>query len=183
MTLRRRTVNALLIGAGVLAGLVVALWVGGSLLPRDHLSQTALELRADRERVWALISDVGGTGRWRPEVRKIEMQPAVAGRVRFVETTGQGDTPFEVVSQEPPARQVIRVVDDGLPFGGTWTWELTPTGAGTRVTISEAGFIRNPVFRVASRVFFPPTKMMQGYLRALARELGESAEPVLVRER
>jgi uncharacterized protein YndB with AHSA1/START domain len=179
----RRVLNALLIGAGLLAGLILLVWMVGSLLPRDHLSQVAIQLEADPDRVWNLISDVGGTGRWRPEVRNIEMQPAVSGRVRFVETTGQGATPFEVLSQEPPARQVIRVVDDGLPFGGTWTWELSPAGSGTRLTMSEAGFIRNPVFRVASRIVFPPTKMMLGYLRALARELGESAEPVVVRER
>jgi uncharacterized protein YndB with AHSA1/START domain len=173
----------LLIGAGALVGLGLIAVIVGSLLPRDHVSQVAIEVQAPPERVWSLIADVGGTARWRPEVRGVEMQPAVAGRVRFVETTRQGATPFEVMSQEPPVRQVIRVVDDGLPFGGTWTWEVAPAGGGTRLTITEAGFIRNPVFRVMSRLFFPPTASMEGYLRSLARELGDSAEPRVVRAR
>jgi hypothetical protein len=175
--------KVLLIGAGVLAGLILVVWVVGTLLPRDHLSQVAIELQADRERVWGVISDVGATGRWRPEVRKVEMQPVVSGRTRFIETTGQGATPFEVMSQEPPSRQVIRVVDEGLPFGGTWTWDLTPAGTGTRLLMSEAGFVRNPIFRVMSRTVYPPTKGMETYLRALAKELGDSAQPTVVRAR
>jgi hypothetical protein len=75
------------------------------------------------------------------------------------------------------------VVDDGLPFGGTWTWELAPAGGGTRLTITEAGFIRNPIFRLMSRLFFPPTGTMEKYLRALAAELGDSAEPRVLRVR
>jgi hypothetical protein len=111
------------------------------------------------------------------------MRPAVGGRTRFIETTRQGATPFEIVSQEPPTKQVMRVVDDGLPYGGTWTWDLTRAGTGTRLMISEAGFIKNPVFRVVSRTFFPPTRMMTAYLRALAKELEEGAEPTVVRAR
>lgn len=172
-----------LVGVGVLLGVALIVVIVGSRLPRDHVAQVAIELRAPPDRVWALIADVGGTARWRPEVRGIEMQAAVAGRTRFVETARQGTTPFEVVSQEPPVRQVIRVVDDGLPFGGTWTWDLAPLDSGTRLTITEAGFIRNPVFRVMSRLFFPPTATMEAYLRALAGELGEGAEPRIVRRR
>jgi uncharacterized protein YndB with AHSA1/START domain len=175
--------TGIVIGAGIVVGLVLVVWVVGSLLPRDHLSQMAIELVAPPDRVWALVSDVGGTARWRPEVKQVEIQPAAGGRVRFVETTRQGATPFEIVSQESPTRQVIRVVDDGLPFGGTWTWDLTRAGTGTRIMISEAGFIKNPVFRVVSRTFFPPTRVMNAYLRALAKELEEGAEPTVVRAR
>jgi hypothetical protein len=75
------------------------------------------------------------------------------------------------------------VVDDGLPFGGTWTRELAPAGGGTRLTITEDGFIRNPIFRVMSRLFFPSTGTINGYLRALATELGDSAEPRVLKVR
>jgi uncharacterized protein YndB with AHSA1/START domain len=169
--------------AGGLVGIVLVMMAVGSALPSGHVAQMAIDLAAPRERVWALISDVGGTARWRPEVKSIELQPPAGGRVRFVERTGSGATPFEVMSQEAPARQVVRVVDDGLPFGGTWTWELEPAGAGTRLTVTEDGFVRNPVFRVMSRLFFPPTGTMNTYLRSLARELGESTEPHVLRKR
>jgi uncharacterized protein YndB with AHSA1/START domain len=176
-------VTWMLVGIGIIVGVPLIVAAVGMLLPRDHLAQMSIELGADPGRVWALVSDIPGTARWRPDVRAVEMRAAVGGRTRYVETTRQGNTPFEIVSQQAPARQVVRVVDNGLPFGGTWTWELAPARAGTRLTISEAGFIRNPIFRVMSRLFFPPTATMDGYLRALARELGESAEPTVVRAR
>jgi hypothetical protein len=34
-----------------------------------------------------------------------------------------------------------------------------------------------------SRLFFPPTATMKAYLRALATELGERAEPEVIRAR
>jgi uncharacterized protein YndB with AHSA1/START domain len=177
---RRRMMWWIGIPLGGLAGLVVVLIVIGSLLPRDHVAALSIELRAGPERVWSLVADLGGTARWRPDVTRVESQSGPSGTLRYVEHSRHGATPFELVSQEPPRRQVVRVVDDGLPFGGTWTWDLVSAGAGTRLTITEAGFIRNPVFRVMSRLFFPPTATMNGYLRALARELGESAEPQAV---
>jgi uncharacterized protein YndB with AHSA1/START domain len=177
-------IAVLVIGVPTVA--VVTGTVVGMFLPRDHVAQVAVTLAAGRERVWALVSDFPGSARWRPDM-KIEMQPAVEGHVRFAETTRQGRVLFEVVSQEAPARQVVRVVDQ-VAFGGTWTWELAPGdsaagGRGTRLTITEDGFVKIPVFRVMSRLFFSPTASINTYLRALAKELGEGAEPVVVRER
>jgi hypothetical protein len=168
---------------GVVAGVPLLAWLAGGFLPRDHVAQMSLEVGADPGQVWTLIADVTGTSRWRPDVRQVESRPPVGGRPRFVETTRHGPTPFEIVAQAPPATQVVRVVDDGLPFGGTWTWELTPRGTGTRLTITEDGFIESRLFRVMSRLFFPPTATMDAYLRALAAELGERAEPEVIRAR
>lgn len=169
--------------AGVVAGLALVVWVIGTRLPGGHIARGTVTLAAPIERVWGLVSDFGATPGWRPDVRAVEMEPSTGGPVRFVETTGQGKTPFEIVSQTPPTGQVVRVVDEGLPFGGTWTWELTPADAGTRITITEDGFIRNPVFRVMGRLFFRPTDTIDRYLRALAAAVGDSAAPTLTLER
>lgn len=180
---RKRGVTWLYIVGGALIGVPLLAALVGAMLPRNHLAQMSIHLAASPERVWSLVADFSGTARWRPEVTAVEMQPSTDGRVRFVEVSRHGRTPFEVVSQEAPASQVIRVVDDGLPFGGMWTFELVPDDAGTRLTISEAGFIKNPLFRVTSRLFFPPTVTMDSYLRALAKELGENTEPQILRSR
>lgn len=164
-------VLALLVTAILLVVLI------GSLLPRNHVASMTLELRSPAEKVWALVSDVGGTARWRTDLRRVEMIPTADGSTRFVETSRHGAIPFEVVLQEPPRRQVVRVVDDGQPFGGTWTWEIEGTANGSRLTLTEAGFVKNPVFRLASRLFFKPTATLEAYLRALAAALGETATP------
>jgi hypothetical protein len=123
------------------------------------------------------VSDVGGTAKWRSDVVKVELQAGSGGPTRFVETSKGGDVTFEVESQDPPRRQVTRIVDTGQPFGGTWTWEIEPRDGGTRLTLVEAGFIKPPLFRVMAKLFFKPTASIDSYLRALARALGEVATP------
>ena len=162
---------------GVVLGIPAALALIGTFVPRDHVARVSITLKSSPERVWALISDFAGTPRWRKDVSKVELTSS-AVPVRFVEHSKQGKVPFEVVSQEPPTRQVVRVVDEGQPFGGTWTWELTPDGGGTRLVITEAGFVRNPIFRAVGLVFFSPSATIEAYLRGLAGELGESAEGI-----
>ena len=173
----------ILVGAGALVGVGLLAALIGSFLPSDHTAQAVIHLAAPPDRVWALVSDFAATPRWRRDVRAVQMEPHADGRVRFVETTKQGKTPFEVIAQHSLAQQAVRVVDDGLPFGGTWTWDLARAGNGTRLTITEQGFIRNPVFRLASRLLFKPTATIERYLLAAAKALNESAEPVIVRER
>lgn len=165
---------------GALLGIVLIMFVVGLLLPRDHTARMTIRLNAAPERVWALVSNIEDTPRWRADVERIEMQPDSGGAGRFVEHSSQGSIPFQVVSREAPARQVIRIVDADQPFGGTWTWVLDPDGTGTRLTITEEGFIKNPLFRVMGALFFKPTATMDAYLRSLATELGESALPAEV---
>jgi uncharacterized protein YndB with AHSA1/START domain len=160
--------------------IVVALGVG-RMLPADHVASMALDVAAPPERVWALVADVTHTDAWRPDITGITERSR--SPLRWTERSSHGQTPFELVEATPPSRQVTRVIDDGLPFGGTWTWQLEPRGGGTRLTITEAGVIRSSLFRVMSRVAFPPTKTMDGYLRALATALGEPATPVMLRAR
>lgn len=166
------------IAAAVILGIPALLALIGAFVPRNHLARVSITLQSPPDRVWSVVSDFAGTPRWRPDVKRVDLEPAGAGPLRFVEHSRNGKVPFEVVSQEPPRRQVVRIVDHDQPFGGTWTWELTREGPGTRLTITEAGFVKNPIFRAVGLVFFSPTATIEGYLRGLAGALGESAEPV-----
>jgi hypothetical protein len=81
------------------------------------------------------------------------------------------EPPYEIVEQAPPHRLVSRVADPGLPYGGTWTFELAPEGGGTRLTITERGEVHNPVFRVLARFVFGYAATMEAYLEDLAARL------------
>lgn len=161
----------------IVIGVPLLLFAVGSFLPRDHVARMSIELNASSDKIWTLVSDLADTPRWRKDISGVTVDSAPGGPVRYVEQSSHGKVPFEIVSQDPPKGQVVRVVDDDQPFGGTWTWELIPAGAGTRVIITEAGFIKNPLFRVMSKLVFKPTNTIRSYLQALARELGELAEP------
>jgi uncharacterized protein YndB with AHSA1/START domain len=162
-------IAALVVGVPLLAALI------GCFLPRDHVARMTIDLNSPPGRVWSVIADFGGTTRWRHDVTGVKVSGQTP--LRFVETSKHGDVSYEVVNQEPPREQVVRIVDDGQPFGGTWRWELEPHGDGTRLTITEAGFVKNPLFRVMAKLFFKPTQTMNGYLHDLARELNDDAAP------
>ena len=165
-----------IVGA-IVIGIPLLLFIVGSFVARDHVARMTIDLASPPDRVWGLISDVAGTTRWRSDISAAVLNPNPGGPLRFTETTSNGDIPFEVVSQDPPRRQVVRIIDDDQPFGGTWTWELEPTASGTRVTITEQGFIKNPIFRTLGLVLFSPYDTIDVYLRSLAKALGDSAEP------
>lgn len=157
-------------------GLPALAYIAGSLIPRDHQARMSIDLTSPPPKVWSLISDFADSARWRRDIRGVSVQAGTP--IRFIESSSQGDILFEVVAQEPPRRQVVRIVDDDQPFGGTWTWQIDGNGAGSRVTITEDGFIKNPIFRLMGLAFFSPTDTIDAYLRNLAAELGEKAIPV-----
>ena len=169
--------------AAIIIGLPLTAYVAGIFLPRNHVAAMSIDLTKDPATIWSLISDFGNTTKWRTDISAVRMDAPVDGKLRFTESGAQGDVQFEVVSQHPPFRQSVRVVDDDQPFGGVWTWQLEP-GEGraqTRLTITEAGFIKSPIFRTMGTLFFSPTDTIESYLTALAKALGETASPQHVR--
>lgn len=158
---------ALYVVAG-LAGLLVVLAVIGSLLPRDHVATRAAQLTQPPDVVWAALSDLDAQPRWRRGLRRIERLSPTTYR----EHTSQGAITFEIVEDRAPARRVTRIADDKLPFGGRWIFELAPADAGTTLTITEDGFIKNPIFRVLSKTVFSTTATMERFLADLAAHLG-----------
>jgi hypothetical protein len=72
---------------------------------------------------------------------------------------------------------VTRIVPpDNAPFGGRWIYELEAVPGGTRLTVTEEGWIRNPLFRAMGHAM-GLDRTIKGYLRSLGRRFGENAEP------
>jgi hypothetical protein len=107
----------------------------------------------------------------------VELLPVQDGRTVFREQRGGDAVTYRVELLEPPRRMVVRIADTGLPYGGTWTYDLAPNGSGTQLTITEAGEVYNPLFRFMSRFVFSQTASIDTYLRALGAKLGEPIEP------
>ena len=81
-----------------------------------------------------------------------------------------------IITSDPPHRLVSQIVDN-KSFGGTWTYEITPTAGGCEFTITERGEIYNPIFRVFARFVFSYTATMETYLKQLGAKFGEDVEP------
>jgi uncharacterized protein YndB with AHSA1/START domain len=150
----------------------------GYMLPQNHVATRTALIPAPADSVWKAITDVAAYPAWRSDVKDVEMVASPSGRTAWREGAGDDVIPMEVVESEQPTRLVVRIASDSLPFGGAWTYRLSPEGTGTRITITEAGAVYNPIFRFVSRYITGHTKTMDDYLRALGRKFGAEVEPV-----
>jgi uncharacterized protein YndB with AHSA1/START domain len=172
-----RTALKLVIGL-LAAPLVLALLVvaAGLFLPREHRVTRVLHLKAAPEAVWQVVSDHAQDPRWRSDVAEVvrladrEGQPVWEDRFR----NGQRIA-YRTLASAPP-RQLVRRIVDQERFGGTWTYDLTPEGAGTRLAITEEGWVGVP-FRVLAKVLIGHATTLEAYEKALAAHLGEGAQP------
>jgi uncharacterized protein YndB with AHSA1/START domain len=159
-----------IIAALSLAGIVLLVILIGALLPQKHVVTRSVSLHQPPETVWKLIT---GPPAWRPDIKGYQELPASNGHRMWRETDEHGQTiTYEAVESVAPSRLVTRIADPKLPFGGTWTYEITPTGSGCSLTITENGEVYNPLFRFASRFVIGHAATIDAYLKALTAKLG-----------
>jgi hypothetical protein len=160
-----------LIVFGVLVLLAASVVVIGLLLPKRHTASRSAFINATPERLFTLIS---GNQEWRPEVKSCELITGDAGRHFQQETSLRGETVlYELEGGKPPLAIERRIATENLPYSGKWSFRLEPVNGGTRVRITEDGEVYNPVFRFVSRVVMGHTAMLDAYLRALGKAVGQ----------
>jgi len=163
---------------GGLAALVAVVALVGLLLPRGHVATCAVRVPQPPQTVWDVLADHAAWPAWAPGVKSMERDGERDGRPVWRMVSRQGAMPWVIEVDDAPRRRVTRIVDDGLAFGGTWTWTIEADGAGSRVTLTEDGFIRNPAFRTIARFAFGHHATLTSFLRALARRTGDADAPV-----
>lgn len=161
----------LLWGLGSLVAIVPVVAIVGWTLPVGHTAWREVTVAAPADSVFALITGFADHPRWRTGVHRVEMLAPENGRTRFREHSSDGSILFEVVERQPARRLVTRIADPSLPFGGTWTYELTPDGDGTRLRITENGEVYNPIFRFVSRFVMGHTSTIDRYLEDVTRHV------------
>jgi hypothetical protein len=163
---------------GGFVALFVLLAAVGACLPRGHVATCAVRVNATPQDVWTVVADAASMPSWAPGVTATKRLPDRDGRPVWNVVTRQGSMPTVVELEEPPRRRVTRILDDGLPFGGSWTWEIVADGDGSRVTLTEDGFVKNVVFRALARFVFGHHATIEKFLAALAKRLGEDGARV-----
>jgi hypothetical protein len=155
--------------AVVLVGIVVLLVIVGWLLPKDHVASSEALIPAAEDRVASAILDVRRYPEWRSDLKAVDLLSERP--LRWKEHGSNGVITYELQQQQGPHEIVVAIADPTLPFGGTWTYQLRAEDAGTRLSITERGEVRNPMFRFMSRFFFSPTATMEAYVAALQQRL------------
>lgn len=130
----------------------------------------SLEVSAPPAEVLAAITGYGEYPQWRPDVQKVE----IAGDV-VTETTGFGSISYRVL-EKSERRYVTEIVADAqtAPFGGTWTYEFEPAAkGGTRVRITERGFVNPAVMRILSKYVFGHETTLKKFAADLERRFAK----------
>ena len=138
------------IGVAVLAGLVVVAAIVGAILPRQHLASRTLRVQRTPQDIWPVVTRLADAS----------------------------SVPVEVVESAPPHRLVTRVTAAEKNFGGTWTITIAPAAEGpgqqSTVTITEDGWVANPIFRFMSRLVLGHHATMDALLTQVARRFNEA---------
>jgi hypothetical protein len=156
--------------AGTLLLLVIAMFIIGTLLPKEHVAVVSGRVDAGIEDVFATLRDVSKFAEWRPDVKSVDVLPDSDGHRRWKENLGSMVIALEEVEAQAPRRLINRIADPTLPFCGTWIYELRPDGAATSISITENGEVRPPLFRFMSRFIFGHSATMRNYVEALRRK-------------
>ena len=139
----------MLIIVGGLVLLIVIVAAIGAMLPRTHTASRTLRVRRPPQEAWTAITQAMTTS----------------------------DVPVDIVENDPPRKLVSKVKETEKMFGGTWTVAVAPLENGSTVTITEDGWVANPIFRFVSRFVIGHHATMDGMLKSVAKNFGE--EPVL----
>ena len=147
-----------LAGLGALVGIGALAAAIGATLPRNHVASRTLRLRRTPQEAWAAI----------------------------IRATSASSVPADIVEDDPPRRRVTRVKETEKNFGGTWTIVVAPaadaaaSAPACTVTITENGWIANPIFRFVSKFVMGHHATMDAMLKEVAKQFHE--EPALTGE-
>jgi hypothetical protein len=98
---------------------------------------------------------------------RVPLAPAALYPLLVQMAQASTDPPVRLERQEPPSLLVSRIADPNLPFGGTWTYRLSPSGTGSELTITEDGEVYNPFFRFMSRFVFGHYATLDAFIKSL----------------
>jgi len=147
----------------------------GFVLPAQTTISRSIILQQASEAIFAVLADVPRIAEWNRNTEKVEMMPPVEGK-EATKQTFKGGMVMTIITAEsaPPHHLVRQMGDDGGPFVGSWSYEISPANRGARVVLTEVAEFKNPLFRVMTRIF-GQTKYMDEHLEDLAKKFGETA--------
>jgi hypothetical protein len=167
----------IVVPVGILFALVGVCWGIGAMLPRTHVVTRTAAFHEPVDTVWATVADIEHSPSWRSDITGVRRLEDRNGHEVWLQLAKEGNWPLEIAVSERPSRIVAVVADSSQGFGGQWTYEFAAEGEGTRLTITERGFVDAPLFRFMAKFIFGTTNTMETYLKDLGRKFGETVKP------
>ena len=151
-------------------GSMLFVYIAGSFLPREHGIRRSRELAYSPGVIWALIASPHELPRWRRGIVSVTQLPNREGKPMYREDADYGKINYVIELVEEPKRFRTRVVDNPA-FGGTRMLELEPMPGGCRITITDQGWIENPMTRFLTHHIYGYDLSLEGYFEDLEAAL------------
>ena len=145
-------------------------------MPTPAPITASVEISAGPDEVWAVVSDVARMPEFSPELRRLYVvgskEPRVGMKLVGINRRGlvAWPTTSKVVRFEPGRAVAWKTRESGA----TWTYELEPTGSGTRVT----GRRDLPKFTVGTTLLAPVIGGAEGHDEELADGIRATLERI-----
>ncbi|MDQ2919874.1 MAG: SRPBCC family protein [Verrucomicrobiota bacterium] len=159
---------------------VLVLIAGGaffyaSSLPEHTTHTRRITLKQSPDAIFALLTDMENMPKWNRNMKKIEMLPPIDGK-EATRQTFEGNMQMVIITSErtSPSHLVRTMGDNNGPFAGSWTYEIKPVDGGSEVTLTEDSHMKNPFFRLMTKIF-GETKYLDQHLQDMALHFGETA--------
>jgi uncharacterized protein YndB with AHSA1/START domain len=163
----------------LLALVALVFYLAGSRMPREHRSVVTATFKASRAAVWTAITDYAAMPSWWPAVKAIRTEKLPDGTELTWNKDGHGqEIPFRTAESRENEKLVRLIAKENLPFGGTWTFELSDApGGGTQLKLTEDGFVNPPIFRAMANWFFGLDTTQKDFVANLAKHLANKPSP------
>jgi uncharacterized protein YndB with AHSA1/START domain len=105
----------------------------------------AIEVQAPPEKIFRALTEPEALNQWMAKDARVELREGGAWDLGWPTPEGYTGPAMEILELVPNRRLTVRWPDwrgDATVPPQTVTWELVPAGAGTRVTLIHAGFVR-----------------------------------------
>lgn len=157
--------------------LVLAVVIAGALLPEEHHAARTLITKQTPQALWDVINDHANEPQWRSDVASVTSLGLRDGKPVWQENYKDGNRVTLITTEtKPPTRMVRELTDLEGPFSGRWEIDITPTAAGSNITVTEIGKVSNPIFRFISKYVIGHTTFMERYLKGLAGKFSEQPQ-------
>lgn len=165
--------NVMVLGIVAVGGV----YVYGRSLPREHTVRSKITIVSPPDTVFNVIRNIGTTNTWWSDMKSSRRLTSGRGET-WEENMGSAGVIKVTISRVVPGKSMVHTIveEEGQGWGGTWTYQVDPTGAGTEVTITEEGYVESPFFRVLMKLR-GKYRTVDSYLTSLGAHFGEPVTP------
>lgn len=147
-----KVVKYLLFAAGLLLGVLVAVFVvAGILIPAERSFTNSVEINQPADKIWEVVTDKSKYTEWQPKLTKVE----VTDERNWLEYPKDSPEPlrFTLARDERPDGMSFNY-KMGDSFIGAWQGRVTPTATGVQLETTDSYVAKGWVTKILIYLFF-----------------------------